>query len=134
MVDWSALGLPAVLLPAAVVEGREGHGVGAAPATVRLTGNVVAELSVSCGADVLLAAALQRPLVRLAILQTLDDLAQREAQREHSVLLEGSVRHDALVAGAQNVYSATTDFSMKNRICQAKDDRKNRKKPLIKVR
>jgi len=79
VVDWSALNLPAVLLPAAVVEGREGHGVGAAPATVRLTGDVVAELSVTRGAEVLLAAvALQRALVRLAGLQPLDDLAQLE--------------------------------------------------------
>lgn len=89
MVDWSALELPAVLLPAAVAERREGHGVGAAPATLRLAGDVVTELSVTRGADVLLSAvALQRALVRLAVPQSLDDLVQRE----HSVLLFVSPR------------------------------------------
>lgn len=126
MVDRSALELPAVLLPAAVVEGREGHGVGAAPATVRLAGDVVAELSVTRGAEVFLATvALQRALVRLAGLQPLDDLVQRE----HGFLLQSSVRHDALVAGAQNVNSATLEFSIKKHACQARNGRKNCKKP-----
>ncbi|PIR66956.1 MAG: hypothetical protein COU51_01190 [Parcubacteria group bacterium CG10_big_fil_rev_8_21_14_0_10_36_14] len=124
MVDWSALEFPVVLLPAAVVESREGHGVGAAPATVRLTGDVVAEISLTCRAQVLLAAvALQRALVRLADLQSLDDLVQRE----HSVLLQCSARHDALVAGTQNVNSAIFDFSTINRVCQAKGDEKTEK-------
>lgn len=105
MVDWSALELPAILRPPAVMECREEHGVGAAPATVRLTGDIVAELSVTRGAEALLAAvALQRALVRLAGLQSPDDLVQRE----HGVLLQGLVRHDNLMVGAQNINSATT--------------------------
>ena len=92
VVDWSALELPAVLRPATVVEGREGHNVGAAPATLRLTGDVVAELSLTSGAQVLLAAvALQRALVGATLLQTLDDLVQGE----HGFLLPrfSSPRH-----------------------------------------
>ena len=98
---------------------------------MRLTSDIVAELSVTRGAEVLLAAvALQRVLVRLAGLQSPDDLVQRE----HGVLLQGLVRHDALVAGAQNVNSVTSECSIENHVCQAKNGRKKCKKPLIKVK
>ena len=71
----SVRALPSVLIPPAVLESLDGHGARAAPAAVRLASDVVAELALTGGVQILLAAVvLQRPLVRLASLQPLDDL------------------------------------------------------------
>lgn len=71
--------LPAVLLPPAVVERREGHGARATPSTVRLTGDVMAELSRIGGAQVLHApVVLELTLESEPGLEALDDFFQRK--------------------------------------------------------